>query len=142
MGVKKECVEHEEATMSRVIHFEIHASQPEALIDYYGALLGWTFIKQEAMDYWLIETGPDDQPGINGGLVRRPVAGPAESPAVNAFICTVQVDSLDETLVTNAGLGGVVALPKMTVPGVGWLAYIKDTDSNILGLLQPDEAAA
>jgi len=63
MGMKKECVEHEETTMSRVIHFEIHASKPEALIDYYSALLGWSFIKQEAMDYLLIETGPDDQPG-------------------------------------------------------------------------------
>ncbi|HEY5387547.1 MAG TPA: VOC family protein [Thermoleophilia bacterium] len=128
--------------MSRVIHFEIHASQPEALIEFYSALLGWSFIKQEAMDYWLIETGPDDQPGINGGLVRRPVAGPADSPAVNAFICTVQVDSLDETLATSDRLGAVVALPKMPVPGVGWLAYIKDPDGNILGLHETDEAAA
>jgi uncharacterized protein len=128
--------------MSRVIHFEIHAPEPKALIDFYTALLGWSFTKQEAMDYWLIDTGPADQPGINGGLVRRPVAGPAESQAVNAFICTVQVDSLDETLQTNADLGGVVALSKMPIPGIGWLAYIKDTDGNILGLLQSDEAAA
>jgi len=128
--------------MSRVIHFEIHASKPEALIDFYTALLGWSLTKQEAMDYWLIDTSPADQPGINGGLVRRPVAGPAESQAVNAFICTVQVDSLDETLQTNADLGGVVALSKMPIPGIGWLAYIKDTDGNILGLLQSDEAAA
>jgi len=128
--------------MSRVIYFEIHASDPEALIHYYSALLGWSFTKQEAMDYWLVDTGSADQPGINGGLVRRPVAGPAESQAVNAFICTVQVDSLDETLAANAGLGGVVALPKMPVPGVGWLAYVKDPDGNILGLLQPDEATA
>ena len=128
--------------MSRVVHFEIHASEPEALIDFYSDLFGWTFVRQEAMDYWLIRTGPDDQPGIDGGLVRRPVAGPAESQAVNAFICTVQVDSVDDALATNAELGGVVALPKMPVPGVGWLAYIKDPDGNILGLLQSDEAAA
>jgi predicted enzyme related to lactoylglutathione lyase len=60
---------------------------------------------------------------------------------VNAFICTVQVESVDETLATNAALGGVVALPKMPVPGVGWLAYVKDPDGNILGLLQADVAA-
>jgi uncharacterized protein len=132
----------EELTMSRVVHFEIHATEPEALIDFYSALLGWSFVKQEAMDYWLIDTGPDDQPGINGGLVRRPVAGPAESQVVNAFICTVQVDSVDDALAANAGLGGEVALPKMAVPGIGWLAYIKDPDGNIVGLLQPDVAAA
>jgi predicted enzyme related to lactoylglutathione lyase len=127
--------------MSRVMHFEIHASGPGALIEFSSALLGWGFTKQDAMDYWLIETGPTDPPRINGGLVRRPVPGPAESQAVNAFICTVQIESLDDTLSTNERLGGVVALPKMPLPGVGWLAYVKDPDGNILGLLQPDEAA-
>jgi predicted enzyme related to lactoylglutathione lyase len=128
--------------MSRVMHFEIHASEPEALIEFYSALLGWGFTQQNAMDYWLIETGPAEEPGINGGLVRRPVAGPAESQAVNAFICTVQVDALDETLAANDRLGGRVALPKMPVPGVGWLAYVKDPDGNILGLLEPDPVAS
>jgi len=28
------------------------------------------------------------------------------------------------------------------VPGVGWLAYVKDPDGNILGLLQADPAAS
>ncbi|MFA4966299.1 MAG: VOC family protein [Thermoleophilia bacterium] len=128
--------------MPRVIHFEIHATEPEALVAFYSGLLGWAFVKQGAMDYWLIETGPRDQPGIDGGLVQRPVAGPAEGPALNAFVCTVQVDSLDETLTASERLGGVVALPRMPVPGVGWLAYIKDPDGNMLGLLQPDAAAA
>jgi predicted enzyme related to lactoylglutathione lyase len=39
--------------MSRVIHFEIHATGPEALIDYSTGLLGWSFAKQEARDYLL-----------------------------------------------------------------------------------------
>ena len=128
--------------MSRVIHFEIHASDPEPLIDFSAALQGWTFAKQEGMDYWLIDTGPADQPGINGGLVRRPVAGPAESQAVNDFVCTVEVDSLDETLATNSRLGGLVALPKIPVPGVGRLAYVKDPDGNVLGLVEPHPATS
>ena len=65
--------------MSRVMHFEIHAFEPEALIEFYSALLGWGFTRQDAMDYWLIETGPAEEQGINGGLVRRPVVGPAAS---------------------------------------------------------------
>jgi predicted enzyme related to lactoylglutathione lyase len=128
--------------MSRVVHFEIQASQPAALIDFYTALLGWNFSKQQGMEYWLIDTGPADQPGINGGLLPRPGAAPAEMQAVNAFVCTVGVDALDETLARNADLGGGVALPKMAVPSIGWVAYIKDPDGNILGLLQPDETAA
>ena len=30
----------------------------------------------------------------------------------------------------------------MPVTGMGWLAYVKDPDGNILGLLEPDPSAA
>jgi predicted enzyme related to lactoylglutathione lyase len=29
----------------------------------------------------------------------------------------------------------------MPVPGIGWLAYVKDPDGNILGLMQSDANA-
>ena len=128
--------------MPRVVHFEIHATDPEALIAFYSGLFGWSFTRAEGMEYWLIETGPRDEPGIDGGLVRRPVPGPADSPALGAFPCTVSVESVDEALAKGAELGAEVALPKMPVTGVGWLAYIKDPDGNTLGLLQTDPAAA
>lgn len=128
--------------MGRPIHFEIHATDPEALVRYYSELLGWEFDLQPAIEYWLIRTGPEGEPGINGGLLRRPVPGPAGGPVINAFVCTVEVDDLDATLARNAELGGAVALPRMPVTGMGWLAYVLDPDGNILGLLQPDPAAA
>ena len=62
--------------MSRVMHFEIHATKPQALIDFYSALFGWTFRKFDPMEYWTITTGPDGTPGINGGLVPRRGAAP------------------------------------------------------------------
>jgi predicted enzyme related to lactoylglutathione lyase len=127
--------------MSRIVHFEIQASQPEALAEFYTELLGWNISKWEGADYWLIDTGPADKPGINGGLLPRPGRAPDEAQAVNAFVCTAGVESLDETLVKAMSLGGSMAFPKNPVPGVGWLAYIKDPDGNILGLLQPDENA-
>ena len=128
--------------MSRVIHFEIHAAQPQALIEFYTGLLGWTFTPWAGGDYWLIDTGPADQPGINGGLVRRHGPSPAAMQAVNAFVCTVQVEHLDALLAKTPDIGGSLALAKMAVPGVGWLGYIKDPDGNILGLMQRDTAAA
>jgi predicted enzyme related to lactoylglutathione lyase len=127
--------------MARVIHFEIQASQPQTLVDFYTALLGWSFTKWEGSEYWLIDTGPADQPGINGGLLPRPSDAPAETQAVNAFVCTAEVTSLDETLAKATGLGASIVFPKNPVPGVGWLAYIKDPDGNIVGLLEPDETA-
>ncbi len=128
--------------MGRLIHFEIHATDPEALVRYYSELLGWEFDLQPQIEYWVIRTGPEGEPGINGGLLRRPVPGPAGGPALNAFVCTVEVGDLDGALARSAELGGEVALPRMPVTGLGWLAYVKDPDGNTLGLLQPDPAAA
>ena len=34
--------------------------------------------------------------------------------------------------------GGRVALPKMAVPGVGWLAYFIDPEGNTFGIMQTD----
>ncbi|MBS1914159.1 MAG: VOC family protein [Bacteroidetes bacterium] len=126
--------------MSRIIRFEIHASQPRALIDFYSALLGWRFTEVPSIGYWRIETGTPQESGINGGLVQRPTTAPVDSTALNAFVCTAEVTSLDDTLAKATELGAVVALPKMEIAGMGWLAYIIDPDGNILGLLQPDPA--
>ena len=128
--------------MPRVIHFEIHATNPLELIPFYESLFGWTltrFIPE--VEYWTIVTGTDDQPGINGGLVKRQGPAPVEMQSVSGSVCTVQVESVDEILAKNAELGGSVALPKMPIPGIGWLAYIKDLDGNILGIMNPDPTA-
>jgi predicted enzyme related to lactoylglutathione lyase len=130
--------------MARPMHFEIQASDPAALMDFYSKLFGWSFNKWEAGEYWMIHTGPDDQPGINGGLMPRRGPKPVDMAAVNAFVVTVIVDDLDATMAKMDSIGGgsSVAVPKMAVPSIGWLAYIKDPDGNILGMMQPDGAAA
>ena len=126
--------------MPRVVHFEIHAADPERAVNFYQTLFGWTFQKWEGpMDYWLVTTGPDDQPGINGGLVRR--QGEIDGQAVIAYVCTVDVTDLDGSVQTALDNGGQIALPKMPIPGMGWLAYCKDTEGNILGMMQNDPNA-
>ena len=62
-----------------VVHFEIHASEPQQLIDFYSALFGWEFTQFGDVPYWSIATGEGaignvaGQPGmgINGGLTQR-----------------------------------------------------------------------
>ena len=126
--------------MPRVIHFEIHADDPERAIKFYREVFAWEFTKWEGpMPYWLIKTGPDSQPGINGGLVPR--RGVIDGQAVIAYVCTVDVSSLDESFNKALASGGTVALPKMPIPGVGWLAYCKDTEGNIFGMMQADPGA-
>jgi predicted enzyme related to lactoylglutathione lyase len=126
--------------MPRVIHFEIHVEDPERAIRFYQDLFGWQFSKWDGpMDYWLIKTGPKEQPGIDGGMMRR--HGPIDGQAVIAYVCTVDVASVDQLVQDIPAKGGSIALPKMAVPGVGWLAYGKDTEGNIFGVMQPDPAA-
>ena len=126
--------------MARVIHFEIHAENPERAIKFYKNLFGWEFKKWDGpQSYWLITTGPDSQPGINGGLVER--RGKIDGTAVIAYVCTVDTASVDDSVRKAQAEGGSVALPKMPIPGVGWLAYCKDTEGNIFGLMQPDPKA-
>ena len=86
------------------------------------------------MPYWLITTGPNSEPGINGGLMPR--RDPAQ-PCVN----TLGVANLDESLATVTAHGGECVVPKMPVPGVGWLTYCKDTEGHIFGMMQPDPGA-
>jgi len=74
-------------------------------------------------------------------LNRRRGSTPLEGQAVNAFVCTVQVTSVDEFFSKALSLGASAAIPKMPIPGVGWLAYIKDPDNHLIGLMQPDAAA-
>lgn len=127
--------------MSRVIHFEIQATEPRAVIAFYSSLFGWKFQQWGTNEYWLIETGPKQQPGINGGLLPRRGPPPAEGQPVNSFVCTVGVASVDEAVNKAVSLGGTIAVAKMPIHGVGWLAYVKDPNGNILGVMQPDEKA-
>lgn len=129
--------------MPRVAHFEIHAENPQRAIDFYSALLEWTFQAWGPPgQYWLIKTGEDGERGIDGGLVPRRGSAPQTGQPVNAFVCTVEVRSIDAYVERAVRLGARVALPKMAVPGVGWLAYVHDPEGNIFGMLQNDRAAA
>ncbi len=122
--------------MPRVVHFEIHADHPERAIAFYSKLFAWTFNKWDGpQDYWLIQTG-EQGPGINGGLMQRMGPPPSEGQAVNAYPCTVDVTNLDEIITKVTQLGGSIVVPKMEIPKVGWLAYAKDTEGNIFGMMQ------
>lgn len=127
--------------MPRVVHFEIQAENPERAVAFYREVFGWTFNQWGGQDYWLITTGPDSEPGINGGLMRRRGPAPSVGQPVNAYVCTVQVPSVDDYAVKAAAHGGNLVVPKMPIPGVGWLVYVVDPEGNIFGMHEVDPAA-
>ena len=121
--------------MPRVVHFEINADDPERAVKFYQEVFGWKIKKWEGpMDYWLATTGPDDQPGINGGIMKR--TDPQASTQN-----TVDVPSVDEFTKKVTERGGKVVVPKMPVPAVGYMAYCADTEGNVFGIMQEDPTA-
>ncbi|OGD91294.1 hypothetical protein A3D07_01375 [Candidatus Curtissbacteria bacterium RIFCSPHIGHO2_02_FULL_42_15] len=130
---------------NKVIHFEIAVSDFERAKKFYSSLFDWKFLTwvEGETDYVLIQTvGTDDkgmpqEPGaINGGMFKRP-SKRAEGEGENAFVCTVEVEDIDETLKKVEDAGGKVIMPKREVPGIGFSARCFDLDGNIFGLLQP-----
>ena len=124
--------------MGRVVHFEIHADDPERAAAFYGGVFGWEVVKWDGpVDYWLVTSGPDSEPGINGAIVRRMGSKPPEDASVNSFVNTIEVPDIEETERKVPDAGGEQVMAKDEVPGVGVLAYFKDTEGNIFGALQP-----
>lgn len=121
--------------MPRVTHFEINADDPASLADFYQHAFGWKIIKWEGpVDYWLVTTGEESEPGINGAIMHR--RDPSEST-----INTIEVISLDESLVKIENAGGETIAQKIAIPGVGYMAYCKDPQGNTFGLMQTDPDA-
>jgi predicted enzyme related to lactoylglutathione lyase len=131
--------------MSRVVHFEIQADNVERAMAFYTAVFDWSFQDYgHFMDtpYWGIVTGPDDEPGINGGLLQRPAPAPSGGQGANGFVCTAEVGDYDLTEKRILDAGGQVALPKTALTGIAWQGYYVDPEGNTFGIHQPDPAAA
>lgn len=127
--------------MPRVSHFEIHADHPDRAIKFYRDTFEWRFERWSGGDYWLIMSGGLDEAGIDGGLMKRRGPAPTEGQAVNGYVCTIMVPNLDAYHQKVMGGGGSNAVPRMPVPGVGWLAYYKDPEGNLFGMMQHDPSA-
>jgi predicted enzyme related to lactoylglutathione lyase len=127
---------------NNIVHFEINVYDVERAKRFYSILLGWAFKHDEKMDYTLVYPGGKvmDGPatmGINGGMMKWSDPKPAEGTAPNAFVCTVTVDDIDKVLAMVEPNGGKISTPANEIPGVGRFAYIRDTEMNLLGILQP-----
>jgi predicted enzyme related to lactoylglutathione lyase len=126
-----------------VVHFEIHAAEPQRLIDFYSGLLGWTFTRFGDVEYWVIGTGEGSIEqgsaglGINGGLVKRQGPSPQVGDPVAGANLVIGVDDVDDIFNRGIELGGVGALPPADMAGVGRLAYLIDPDGNIFGFISP-----
>lgn len=124
--------------MNTIGYFEIQSSEPSREIQFYQAVFGWKFTRDEQIPivYYRIDTN-----SIHGGLLKRPAAVPPAQYGTNAFVCSVQVENFDKTASTILENGGKEALPKFAIPGKCWQGYFIDADSNTFGIFEVDENA-
>lgn len=119
----------------RVVHFEIPFGDGDRARSFYREVFGWEVQELPEMSYTMVSTGPSgdtgpSEPGfINGGMLRR--ESPNEGPVV-----VIQVDDIDASLATIESQGGSTIIGRQQVGDMGWAAYFKDVEGNIMGLWQ------
>jgi len=121
-----------------VVHFEIPADNPERARKFYSATFGWKMQHMPEMDYTMVSTGSTDAQGmpadpgvINGGMAKR--GGPVVHPVV-----TIMVDEITASEKAIEKNGGKVIQKKQPIGdgAMGFTAYFKDSEGNIIGLFQ------
>jgi predicted enzyme related to lactoylglutathione lyase len=123
--------------MNRVIHFEIQADDVERAKNFYEKVLGWKIEKymdkekSGMMDYWMVMTGEEGTPGIDGGMYQRPA-----DDKIFTYDCTIDVEDIDKAVEAVRANGGTITKEKSELPGVGWFASAKDTEGNRFALMQ------
>lgn len=139
--------------MGRVVHFEIGADDPERAIRFYKEAFGWEIKKWEGpMEYWLVMTGTEKEPGIDGAIIKRmnmkdlfPTSKLKKLdndkikpilPKGYGTINTIAVDDADTALQKIISAGGKQSTSFETVPGVGKFCYCEDTEGNMFGIMQ------
>lgn len=121
-----------------VIYFEVPVDNEDRAREFYSRAFGWTANAMPEINYTLLSTTESDQnrtpkePGaINGGMFKRGLYG-LEHPLV-----TIRVTSIENTLQSIEKLGGKRMGEKMPVGDMGFAAYFKDSEGNVVGLFQP-----
>jgi predicted enzyme related to lactoylglutathione lyase len=118
----------------RVVHFEIPFDDGDRARRFYAEAFGWRLQSMPGMGYTLVTTGPTGESGptepgfVNGGMMSR-----ADSPSPGP-IPVVDVDSIDDTLSAIGRLGGATLRGRQPVGDMGFAAYARDPEGNVLGL--------
>ncbi|MFW9935671.1 MAG: VOC family protein [Candidatus Thorarchaeota archaeon] len=122
--------------MPRVIDFELPADNVDRIAIFYKTVFGWKVEKWPGpVDHWFLITGDESEPGINGSFGKREEF--PEGTPVNV----IGVDDIDKYMHLIKANKGTLVGDKITIPGVGYYQYFKDTEGNLLGIMEYDSTA-
>jgi len=122
--------------MGKVVHFEIPADDLSRAKKFYNTVFGWKASDVPEMEYVMLGTTESDengmprQPGaINGGMMKR-------QESLKHPVVTIDVESIDDALSKVKKNGGQVVREKLPIGDMGFTAYIRDSEGNVIGLWQ------
>lgn len=119
--------------MPKFVHIDLAADKPDRAADFYAKVFGWQATKLDGpVPYWLIATDPGDPAAVGAGIGQRDQPWQTVAP-------TIEVPSADDYARRIEEAGGTIVVPRADVPGVGALVTFKDTEGNILTVLEPVE---
>lgn len=120
----------------RVIHFEIPFDDKDRAKRFYSDVFHWQLDEMPQFDYIGVTTGPagedgmPNEPGyIGGGMTTR-------GGANTGTVVTLASADIDADLSRVESHGGEVVQAKTPVGEMGFAAYFKDTEGNVVGLWQ------
>ncbi len=118
----------------KVVHFEVPFDDGDRARSFYKEAFGWQVMEMPEMGYTIVMTGPSSDSGpteagfINGGMLAR------EQAAHSGPVVVVDVESIDVALERIGSLGGSTVVGKTPVGDMGFAAYFKDPEGNVVGL--------
>jgi uncharacterized protein len=121
--------------MDKVQHFEIPADDMARAKKFYSSVFGWRIQDVPGMEYAMadsVETDENRQPigGTNGGILKR------NTDYANAVSITITVPDADIAIQKVISSGGTLVRNKEKFGNIGYVAYVKDTEGNVLGIWQ------
>ena len=117
----------------RVVHFEIPHDDGDRARAFYEKAFGWQLMNMPDMGYTIVMSGPSSDTGptesgfINGGMMQR------EEPFTAPNI-VIDVDNLEAALKAVNDAGGTTVSERQTVGDMGFAAYFRDSEGNLIGL--------
>jgi hypothetical protein len=125
--------------MDKVVHFEIPADDLERAKKFYKSTFGWNVEDVPDMDYIMVRTVevdeermPKEKGAINGGIMKR-------DKLLRSPVITINVKNIDTALEVIKKNRGKAEGEKTTVIDMGFSAYVRDTEGNIIGLWENKE---
>ena len=117
--------------------FAIHVDDTERAIAFYAAVFGWRFEPWGPPGFYLIHTGDEASPGVQGLMHKR--LEPRTGTGLNGFEPTFAVDDVAAVAAAVEANGGTMTMQPSPIPTVGTLIRFLDTEGNDVGAMRYED---